>query len=69
MRDYKKYQKRPVVIEAKKMDCVFFVKTKEGVMTGKAGDYLIKGIEGEFYPCDAEIFHKTYDKYEEKEDA
>ncbi len=26
------------------------------------GDYIIKGVEGECYPCKPDIFHKTYDK-------
>lgn len=26
------------------------------------GDFIIKGVEGEFYPCKPDIFHKTYDK-------
>jgi hypothetical protein len=37
-------------------------------MQGKAGDYLIKGIEGELYPCDKQIFWKSYDHYHEKDD-
>lgn len=37
------------------------VETLEGVMTGKAGDFLIRGIEGELYPCKADIFFTTYE--------
>lgn len=37
-----------------------FVVTKEGVMRGKAGDWLIRGVEGELYLCDGAIFAKTY---------
>ena len=29
------------------------------------GDYIIKGINGEFYPCKPDIFEKTYEKVEE----
>ncbi len=36
------------------------IKTLEGDMRLNAGDYLIKGIKGEFYPCRADIFKKTY---------
>lgn len=25
------------------------------------GDFIIKGLHGEFYPCEAEIFHKSYE--------
>lgn len=38
----------------------FSVKTKEGTMTGKAGDYLAFGIEWEPYIIDNAIFKKTY---------
>ncbi len=37
------------------------IKTLEGVMTASPGDWMIKGVEGEFYPCKPEIFHKTYE--------
>ncbi|WP_241153401.1 hypothetical protein [Enterococcus mediterraneensis] len=37
------------------------IKTLEGVMRISPGDYIIKGVEGEFYSCKPDIFHKTYD--------
>lgn len=37
------------------------IPTLEGIMTAIKGDYIIKGINGEFYPCKEEIFLKTYD--------
>lgn len=40
---------------------VFKIKTLEGVMTARLGDYIIKGVNGEFYPCKPDIFHKTYE--------
>lgn len=39
----------------------FIVKTMEGTMRGKIGDYLMRGINGELYVCDKEIFNKTYE--------
>jgi hypothetical protein len=39
--------------------------TLEGTMTAKKGDYIIKGIKGEFYPCKPSIFKKTYEIVEE----
>ena len=36
------------------------VQTEEGPLTARVGSYIIKGIEGEVYPCRADIFHKTY---------
>ena len=38
------------------------IKTLEGNMTADIGDYIIKGIKGEFYPCKPDIFEATYDK-------
>lgn len=38
-----------------------YIKTLEGVMTAHIGDYIIKGIQGEFYPCKPGIFEATYD--------
>lgn len=37
------------------------IKTLEGDMTASWGDYIIKGVDGEVYPCKPEIFEKTYD--------
>ena len=36
--------------------------TPEGEMTAKLGDYIIKGVNGELYPCKPDIFEKTYEK-------
>lgn len=36
------------------------IPTLEGVMTAQNGDYIIKGIEGEFYPCKASVFEASY---------
>ena len=38
------------------------IATTEGVMVTKLGDYVIKGIKGEFYPCKPDIFEQTYEK-------
>ena len=38
-----------------------FIRTLEGKMTISIGDYIIKGVNGEFYPCKADIFEKTYE--------
>jgi hypothetical protein len=37
------------------------ITTLEGTMTADIGDYIIKGVNGEFYPCKPDIFEKTYD--------
>jgi hypothetical protein len=93
----KKYQKRPIIVEAIQLslenwkdicefipgnylisavsvnkdgkysyDCMKFekigciIKTLEGNMLAVEGDYIIKGINGEYYPCKPDIFEKTY---------
>jgi len=38
------------------------INTLEGVMTAEVGDYIIRGVNGEFYPCKPDIFHKTYEE-------
>lgn len=39
-----------------------FLGTLEGVMEAKPGDWIIKGVNGEFYPCKPDIFEKTYEE-------
>jgi len=38
------------------------IETLEGTMTVNKGDYIIKGIKGEFYPCRPDIFKATYEE-------
>ena len=81
----KKYQKKPIIVEAVKNDgnniveilqftkgkCStraygpdgfeYLVDTLEGTMTANVGDYIIKGVKGEFYPCKPDVFEATYD--------
>ena len=40
------------------------IKTLEGTMRGEIGDYIIRGVKGEFYPCKPDIFNATYDLVE-----
>lgn len=54
--------KRPIIVHAKQMNEPFRVNTLEGnYKQGKTGDYLMRGIDGELYICDKDIFEKTYD--------
>ncbi|MCM0662341.1 hypothetical protein [Coprococcus sp. B2-R-112] len=39
------------------------IRTQHGKVHAKLGDYVIKGINGELYPCKADIFKKTYERY------
>ncbi len=38
------------------------IKTLEGDMKASIGDFIIKGVQGEFYPCKPDIFEKTYEE-------
>ena len=38
------------------------LKTLEGTMEASLGDYIIKGVQGEYYPCKPDIFKQTYDE-------
>ena len=41
------------------------IHTLEGDMEASIGDYIIKGVNGEFYPCKPDIFDKTYEEVTE----
>lgn len=38
-----------------------YIKTMEGVMRADIGDYIIRGVKGELYPCKPDIFEATYE--------
>ncbi|EOS7904501.1 hypothetical protein EAC61_RS05360 [Enterococcus hirae] len=41
--------------------CDLYISTLEGIMHTDINDYIIQGVEGEFYPCKPDIFEKTYE--------
>lgn len=43
------------------------ISTLEGPMNASVGDYIIKGVKGEFYPCKPDIFEQTYEEVSLKE--
>lgn len=43
------------------------IETLEGSMIGNVGDYIIRGIKGEVYPCKPDIFKETYELVAPKE--
>lgn len=51
--DYQRYDKEDAYCE---------IETLEGCMIGNGGDYIIKGIKGEVYPCEPDIFEATYER-------
>lgn len=44
---------------------VMVIRTLEGEMHANPGDFIIKGIKGEIYPCRPDIFEVTYEKAEQ----
>ena len=40
----------------------FIVKTEEGKMRGEWGDWIVRGVEGELYPCRDSVFQATYEE-------
>ena len=38
-----------------------YINTLEGRMTASVGDWIIRGVKGEIYPCKPDIFEATYD--------
>ena len=57
-------RKLPTVISSNE-DTQLVVSTLEGDMKVSKKDYVIKGVNGEFYPCKPDIFEKTYDVVED----
>lgn len=45
-----------------------FIETLEGAMRANPGDWIIKGVAGEFYPCRDAIFRLTYEILEGQQD-
>ncbi len=41
---------------------VIKIETLEGVMDAAIGDFIIRGVKGEYYPCKPDIFEQTYEK-------
>lgn len=41
-----------------------YIDTLEGTHHASVGDYIIRGVNGEIYPCKPDIFHKTYEMEE-----
>lgn len=55
----------PVRIDYADLDNpILKIETLEGMMIATEGDYIIKGVQGEFYPCKPDIFEETYEELE-----
>lgn len=55
------------IIKADTFDKQLTIKTLEGNMIASKGDYIIKGVKGEFYPCKPDIFEATYEELKQDE--
>jgi hypothetical protein len=44
-----------------------YIKTREGIMEVALGDWIIRGVKGELYPCKPDIFNLTYDPVDEQD--
>ena len=53
------------IIRVEGLDPVIFISTLEGDMKASVGDYIIKGLRGEYYPCKPDVFHKKYEPCEQ----
>lgn len=40
---------------------IIFIDTLEGTMEARKGDYIIRGVKGEYYPCKPDVFRQTYE--------
>lgn len=49
----------------KEGEATLAIPTLEGVMKASVNDWIIRGVNGEHYPCKPDIFEKTYEKVEE----
>jgi hypothetical protein len=52
---------------ARSYDNCLFIETREGEMRASVGDWIIRGVKGEHYPCKPDIFAETYEKVEDNE--
>ena len=56
-----KFVKNPLVLSHSDLPPAYMIETPEGALSAIVGDYIIRGVAGEFYPCKPDIFAATYD--------
>jgi hypothetical protein len=62
MSEWFEARKKPVVVEVRgPLEEREQIDTREGTVWAYPGDYVIRGVEGEIYPIDSEIFAETYE--------
>lgn len=52
-------------VESTREDSPLLIVTLEGAMKARIGDWVIRGVNGELYPCKPDIFDKTYEEWHE----
>lgn len=58
-----KFTKRQAcLLDTSKEPAICIIPTLEGQHIATEGDYIIKGVKGEFYPCKPDIFSQTYEE-------
>lgn len=62
--EYMKVSGNHFYIDHNKVKGGLVIKTLEGEHLASIGDYIIKGVQGEYYPCKEDIFHQTYELVE-----
>lgn len=61
--DFSGYIAHNIKIDGQKTGAFYLaIKTLEGTMRADLGDYIIKGVKGEFYPCKPDIFESSYEE-------
>ena len=58
---------KTIILHMDSVDPHVIIKTLEGNHRGDLGDYIIRGVKGEFYPCKPDIFGMTYEAVEGEE--
>ena len=51
-----------IISKDEQLNTCIKIPTLEGLMTASVGDYIIRGVKGEYYPCKPDIFEMTYEK-------
>lgn len=59
-------RKKPVEVEVfGPLNLWKTIETREGTLTAEPGDYIIRGVDGEVYPIDPDVFEETYEVVDE----
>ena len=64
--EYEKFVGQPLEVRAVSNVICLVIPTLEGEYIASPGDMIIKGVAGECYPCEPDIFAKTYDAVQEE---